>query len=1678
MSKENRPDEEGRGALGSASGAPRLSLCMIVRDEEAYLPVCLESVAAIVDELIVVDTGSRDGTRDIARAFTQRLGGVLLELPWQDDFAAARNVSLEQARGDWILVLDADEVIAGRDLARLRGLLAHPVIEAYRLVQRTYSLERTSEHWLPNSSDYAEGRGYPGYLENPLVRLFRRAPEVRFTGRVHEVVEPSILALGWTIGITDLPLHHYGKVRAPRYLRRKAELYRRLGTKKQEEEANDPRAHLDLGKQLLELRDAQGAAAALRRAAALAPADPEGHFNLGVALGALGEREAANSAYQRALELVPEHFGALCNLGANLAAAQEYGAAIQTYTRATTAHPQRPLGHYNVAAILRRMGEVEAARAAARCALRLDPSFTPAQELLAALGPAADEGPRSPSPVGALAARPTITFFNNGLTFNGDTLRNQPLGGMETALISLACELAQRGYEVFVFNNCDRPGVYDGVTYQRREEIFEHFKRGGLDIFIAVRTLEPFAADVPARVRCFWTGDACDQPHVQALRDPQVQERIDGLWTVSYWQAETFMERFAFPRKKLCVSRNGINTERFTHNPAQRHEARLIYTSTPFRGLDVLLTCFPRIRAAAPEATLHVYSSMAVYQLDPRLEQEQFGPLYAQAQQPGVTLFGSVDQETLSQALQQASLFAYPNHFEETSCIAALEAMAAGLPVLTSALGALPETVGEGGIFIHGDARSAAYQDAFVEHAVSLLRQPSRRQRFGSAGRRKVLTWHDWRRIATEWDATLQQLLSNARPRASGRGETAAAPHQPASSAPPENAAQRAYEQALQHVEHGERDAALVRLHEALRLATTHAPAHTLLGRLLLEEGRTGDAEHCFRKALAQQPDLVEASLNLAVCAQRQGDWLSAWRKLMATAAAHPERLDILQMLVELGITLEAYQAVALLLRQALRHHEGNAELAYLRALCLQRLGDEEAALQACELALRWDERHGEAAELVARLRLRGGDAGGEGTLLRRQRDVEAAVRAIEEEPASAPLRRQLGHALEAAGRWEEALTAYRAAVGLDLIYWTAYEDYGRLMRQLGRDPGRVDEEIVFYTHGVFDGASLEQRGLGGAESSLIHLARELAARGRRVAVYTHAAGGRTIDGVTYRNVTDFYLTSYFAEWPSLIAVRRLEPFKWGVRARLALLFNCDDVRSEFLCNEDLHDLGIDYFVTKSADHAASWAEHFSIPPEQIWVTKNGIRPQEFEERPPRQRYKLLYTSRPSRGLALLLAWWPLLRKACPKLELHVFTYTTAASLAEDAEVQALAAGLAQPGIIVQGTVRKVELYRELASARLLVYPCTWPETFCNAVLEAQAAGTPVVTSTRGALPETVGEAGRLIPGEPASDAFRDAFLAATLELIEDDAAWARLSECGWQRSRCRYQWRDIAAAWERKLAVLDRQVVRDRCAAAVARNIKAAVAGSDRELATALVAALPPGLAEHWHLRAPEGAAYGASMIASAVKLPQVSEGVQPAQRSAACRELASLLLEGGDVEAAQELCEQAVRADASAWQAWHLFGKVLHARGDMPAAARLFRQALARQRGCSDAWRDLALALHRLGHGEEAWEALCCAWSINPQDAEVVAMLLRSAGTAARRKDLTVKLREVFAAGKGEETHHAALAQLCLARGSREEARQHWEEVLMSNPLHRDALAGLRSLEQSKAPPTAGCAAGTGKP
>lgn len=224
---------------------PTLSLCMIVKDEADFLKSCVDSVKSIIDEIIIVDTGSKDDTIKIAESF----GVKVIEHKWVNNFSEARNVSLKHATKDWILVLDADEKISSSNLKEIKKLIENDEVSAYSLIQRNYFQNRkpTSIEVSSKEDTYSESKSYDGWFPSRLVRLFKNNKEYYFTGMIHELVEQSIEIKKDVIVATQIPIHHFRIEKDPKFDEERRQKYLNIGIKQIESTPNDPKPYYEVG---------------------------------------------------------------------------------------------------------------------------------------------------------------------------------------------------------------------------------------------------------------------------------------------------------------------------------------------------------------------------------------------------------------------------------------------------------------------------------------------------------------------------------------------------------------------------------------------------------------------------------------------------------------------------------------------------------------------------------------------------------------------------------------------------------------------------------------------------------------------------------------------------------------------------------------------------------------------------------------------------------------------------------------------------------------------------------------------------------------------------------------------------------------------------------------------------------------------------------------------------------------------------------------------------------------------------------------------------------------------------------------------------------------------------------------------------------------------------------------
>lgn len=348
-----------------------LSLCMIVKNEETILPKCLGSVKGVVDEIVILDTGSTDRTVKIAQEF----GARVYHFEWCNDFSKARNESLKYVQGDWVLVLDADEVLVSgvvpnikRAIKSDRYLLVNLMRQEVQAAQSPYSL---------------------------VSRLFRNHPDIYFSRPYHAMVDDSVTLIlskepQWQVGdLSQVAILHEGYQKSAIAQRDKFS----KATKAMEGflalHPTDPYLCSKLGALYVESgRIAEGiqlleqGLASQRSAAHVLY---ELHYHLGIAYTHQQHLDLAIAHYQSATQVAIYpmlKLGAYNNLGNLKLAAGDLTGAQKTYETALQIDGNFAAGHYNLGMTLKAMGLLQEAIAAYQQAIQLNPAYAEAYQNL------------------------------------------------------------------------------------------------------------------------------------------------------------------------------------------------------------------------------------------------------------------------------------------------------------------------------------------------------------------------------------------------------------------------------------------------------------------------------------------------------------------------------------------------------------------------------------------------------------------------------------------------------------------------------------------------------------------------------------------------------------------------------------------------------------------------------------------------------------------------------------------------------------------------------------------------------------------------------------------------------------------------------------------------------------------------------------------------------------------------------------------------------------------------------------------------------------------------------------------------------------------------------------------------------------------------------------------------
>lgn len=686
-----------------------IGLCMIVKNEAKVILQCLESVRRIVDYVLIEDdTGSTDGTATVVREWLDHVGmpGMVSAVPWRD-FGYNRSHALASLRErndiDYALMIDADDL-----------LVAEPGFDV-AMFKRGLSNDLYSVPIRQGAFRYQRGQ------------LCSNHREFKYCGVAHEFLKepPGEVSFGTVAGLYIESRREGARHRDPnkyhrdalvleqalsseedaflrsRYTFYLAQSYRDAGEREKALENYLTRA--ELGFWTEEIFESLYAAAGLMQAMGR-PSDDVLAMYLRAAEAAPGRAEALHAASRLCREnnKFAEGFE-YARRGLNIPLPAD-GLFVQPWVYDYALLDELAVNAYWIG----RHHECLDA-----CQRLLREGKMPA-DMHDRVKKNAEFAAGKIWPQGEAPAQRAEPFATPRATWAPQA----PSGGTELMVIAL------------------------------RKRLGAELDRISLHLNLPEMRVNPLAdGKTDDRPRVLWMHHDVNQRWVQWCKDKDLVKTVNCFVFVSYWQRQRYLDTFGLPPQRCVVLRHALDINSETRRWETEPILRCAYASAPYRGLSILLDAWERVTPA--NAELHIWSSMKLYLQD----DGPYAHLYPRAQSMrGVIYHGVAPNLELRTALRSMHFLAYPSTFEETACLAAIEAMAAGCRLIVPSLGALPETTAGYACIYPSNPDAEGHVATFSETLAAELATPwagepelSLRQQAHCAA------VYDWPRRLVEW---------------------------------------------------------------------------------------------------------------------------------------------------------------------------------------------------------------------------------------------------------------------------------------------------------------------------------------------------------------------------------------------------------------------------------------------------------------------------------------------------------------------------------------------------------------------------------------------------------------------------------------------------------------------------------------------------------------------------------------------------------------------------------------------------------------------------------------------------------------------------------------------------------------------------------------------------------------
>ncbi len=699
-----------------------LQLVMIVKNAGSSLEETLSKILPHIDYWTILDTGSDDGTQELIQKICKNKPGKLFEEPFID-FAISRNRALELA-GDkckYTIILDDTYILYG-------GL----ELRKYLKNNKSYSAFNIK---IFNNPDVEEASNYYS------IRILRAIDKLKYKYKVHEIVDVCENKL---VNIRHSNIYIFDNNTAAGL--RRSQIRQNLQIKLLKEDLinypNDPYIYYNLGRCYYNIKKYKTSCNYYRKSMKFIDEKSDIYYSSCYFDYLIN----INKGYKPFSSLEPN----LCKLIKNFPDRAEpfYQMALHNYREGKFENAVSLLKKaqkislpddvmnlfieiytinipFLLSDLLIKTNDYHGAEKIIKREMANDNRNLLYYNLIISIG--------------NLNLPKSIRFEKKSVVFHvtkiaklwNPTNMHQKGSGSEIMAFNIAKKLANDGgYRVFIFGNFKddkgntTEGTYDGVEFIHLDYYLEFITKYFVDNLIVLRDSNNLLYFDNIGAVYYWIHDVLPMTHSGIFQTHD--KKFKKIIAVSEWQVQNTIQQFSIPRKNFTIIENAINLDRFIpRSEIKREKYRFIYSSSPDRGLEFLLDIIPRIKEKYSETTLYIFANReAIKNLckDESLEIID--------QNDYIYLHPRVSQKELAIEFMKSDVWLYPTDFEETYCITAVEAMAAGVLCAAVSIGSLITVIGNKGILVDGDIRDDSVKDKLLKKLFFVLDRPEIKENY------------------------------------------------------------------------------------------------------------------------------------------------------------------------------------------------------------------------------------------------------------------------------------------------------------------------------------------------------------------------------------------------------------------------------------------------------------------------------------------------------------------------------------------------------------------------------------------------------------------------------------------------------------------------------------------------------------------------------------------------------------------------------------------------------------------------------------------------------------------------------------------------------------------------------------------------------------------------------------